>query len=407
MASIKSAIKQVVIDPLLRWLYKEGMYFSTNTILGQEGAVWIDTGRPYQLYNKIPQLKAVIDRKASMFSNMELCLIETKTKKIIDDNELHKLLQNPNVIQSQNDFLKQYKQQEQVYGNQFIYKNKPSKLSTYPIALWNISPALITPEVSGKIFEQTEIDEIIKYYKYQNTSLTRIFEPEEILYSRLNDLDNPIVGKSPIESIKYPLSNIEAAYTYRNVLMRKKGALGILSNESKDSIGAVPLTDPERERVEKAYTNSYGISDEQRKVILTNASLKWQAMSYPTKDMMLFEEIDSDLITLVDTFGLNINMLSNKAATFENVKQSIIQVYQDTIIPEADQFTQSLTKFLKIKDGRRIIASYEHIPILKENKLTNMKSIDSIINWLTTAIEAKLITSEQAKTILNTELGLN
>lgn len=407
MGSFKNALKATIAGPLLNWINKDGFYYSSNTIIGQAGPVWLDTTKPYHLFNSIPQLKSVITRKASMFCNMELYLIDVKSKKRLEDKDLDKLLQNPNVLQSQNEFLRQFKEQEQVYGNQFIFKNHPSPLSKYPVALWNISPAVLVPDVTGKVFDQLDVNEIIRCYKYKNTTTERTFKPEEILYSRINDLDNPVVGKSPIDSIKFPVSNIEAAYTYRNVLMRKKGALGILSNESKDNIGAIPLSEPERERVEKSYENSYGIGEDQRKVILTNASLKWQAMSYPTKDMLLFEEVDANLITIVDTFGMNINMFSNKAATFENVKQSIVQVYQDTIIPEADQFTQALSKFLKVPEGKRLAASYEHVPILKENKLTGMKSLESIINILTKAIESKLLSPEIAINTLATELGLS
>lgn len=410
MGKIKSAMKSAITTitgPLMNWIYKDGFYMSANTVVGHKGPVWLDTSKPYILYNTIPQLKSVITRKASMFSNMELHLIDIKSKKRIEDKELDKLLQNPNALQSQNDFLRQFKEQEQVYGNQFIYKNVPSALLTYPVALWNISPALMYPELTGKLFDQVDVNEIIQKYTYRLIDVTREFKPEQILYSRINDLDNPIVGKSPIIALKYPMSNIEASYEYRNVLMKEKGALGILSNDSKDAIGAIPLTDPERERVENAYINKYGIEAGQRRVILTNASLKWQAMSYPTKDMMLFEEVDANLITIVDMFGMNINMFSNKAATFENVKQSIIQVYQDTIMPEADQFTQALSKFLKIKEGQRLVASYEHIPILKENKLVGMKALESIIVSLTKAIEGGILTIDQAKLMLASELGLS
>ncbi len=399
--SIQKVLKNFIIDQ------HEGFsYTPNNYILGQKGPVWIDTNNPYKLYNSVPQLKAVINRKSSMFSNMQLYLIDIKSGKRLEDAELEKLLQNPNPLQAQNSWLCQFKEQEQVYGNQFMYKNCPSKLSTYPVALWNISPALMQPEITGRIFDQTELSQIIEYYTYKINQTTIKFKPEEVLYSRLNDLDNPVVGMSPLNGLKFPLSNIEASYEFRNVLMKEKGALGILSNHTKDSIGAMPLQDEERNKLEDTYINRYGISKEKSKIILTSASLQWTPMSYPTKDMMLFEEVDANLITIVDTFGMNINMFSNKAATFENVKQSIIQVYQDTIIPEADQFTQSLSKFLKIPEGKRLIASYDHVAILKENKLAGMVSLETVINCLKNAVEAGLLPQAKATAILATELGL-
>lgn len=402
----QSFIKKLItlIDPFN--LFKDNFYVASNFVIGQKGAVWLDTAKPYHLYSTIPQLKAVINRKATMFSNMELYLVD-KSGKRIEDKELDKLLQNPNPLQSQNDWLRNFKEQEQVYGNQFIYKNQPSALLRYPFTLWNISPSLLHPVLSGKIFDQTTIDEIILSYEYESLSGKRTFLPADIMYSKINDLDNPIEGRSCVIALKYPISNIEAAYEYRNVIMKEKGALGILSNNSKDAMGGIPLAESERKRLEDNYVSRYGISKEQSKVILTEASLNWTPMSYPTKDMLLFEEVDANYITIIDAFGLNVNMFSNKSATFENVKQSIIQAYQDTIIPEADQFTQALSKFLKIKEGYRLVASYEHLSIMKENKLKGMQSIGSIITSLNEAVTFGLLDKGKAMGVLATELGLS
>lgn len=405
MGKLKSVIKNLVGS----WIFdkEDGIFYTqSSSVLGQKGPVWIDTTKPKKLYDSIPQLKSVINRKAVMFSNMELYVIDIKSKKRIEDKELDKLLQNPNPLQAQNGWLRQFKEQEQVYGNHFLYKNNPSKLATYPVTLWNISPALMQPVTSGKMFDQLLISDIITGYNYQLGGVTKTFDTNDILYSRIADLDNPIIGMSCIHALKYPLSNIEAAYEYRNVIMKEKGALGILSNNSKDAMGAIPLGTEERERLEKTYTNRYGISKEQSKVILTEASLTWTPMSYPTKDMLLFEEVDANLITIIDAFGLNVNMFSNKQATFENVKQSIVQVYQDTIIPEADQFTQALSKFLKLPEDKRLVASYDHLAIMKENKLKGMVSLQTVIASLKDAVEAGLLDKAKAMAILSTELGL-
>jgi phage portal protein BeeE len=393
-------------DGLLNFFSKDGQLLRTSYLIGQKGAIWIDTTKPYSLYNSIPQLKAVIDRKASMFSNMELKLIEVKTGKVLEDEQLHKLLQNPNPLQSQNEWLRDYKQQHQVYGNQFIYKNKPSTLSKYPVALWNISPYYMKPILTGKLFEQVKKEDIISEYQFIDGGQTKTFNGIDIMFTKIADIDNPIIGVSPIISLKFPLTNTKLAYEYRNVIMGEKGAIGILSNETKDSMGNIAMDKEERRKLEQQYRNDYGISPDKAKVILTNASLKWQPMTYPTRDLLLFEEVEANMLAIIDAFGMSINLFSNKNATFENVKNSIIQVYQDTIIPEADLFTQSLSLFLNIPYGQRIVASYEHLSIMKENKLKGMTSIESIVSSLTQSIHSGLLSPIQAETILANELGI-
>src|SRR3972149_7165979 len=98
-------IKKLIqlIDPFN--LFKDNFYVASNFVIGQKGPVWIDTAKPYHLYNTIPQLKAVINRKATMFSNMELYVIDIKSKTRLEDKDLDKLLQNPNPLQAQNDWL--------------------------------------------------------------------------------------------------------------------------------------------------------------------------------------------------------------------------------------------------------------------------------------------------------------
>jgi phage portal protein BeeE len=389
---------------LNRRLFGNSVYFSQ--VVGQKGPVWISTDEPFELYNTIPQLKAVIDRKASMFCNMEIYLVDAKGNRK-EDKDLQKLIQNPNPIQTMNGFLKEFKIQEQVYGNQFMFKNKPSNLYKYPATLFNISSNYIQPILSGKIFRQVSVDDIIKGYEYKDASGTKEnYDTNDILYSRLTNINHPVLGLSPVTSLQYVLSNIKLAYEFRNVTMAQRGPLGILSNESKDSMGAIPLTSDERKKVEEQFTTEYGIGIGQRKIKLTEASLKWQAMSFATKDMMLFEEVDSNLITLVDSFGLNINMFSNKNATFENVKNSILQVYQDTIIPEADQFTQSFGKFIGVPENLRLVASYEHLSLLKENKQKGLQGINTLIDALTKAVSGGLLDAAMATQILAKELQL-
>lgn len=374
---------------------------NTNYIAGQAGAVLLDTTKPQQIYNSVPQLKAVVDMKAQMFSNMLLKIVDNEGVEVVD-LELSKLLEYPNVLQSQNSFLKQWKIQEQVFGNQFTYANKPSALSKYPVSLSNISPAYIKPYLTGKIYNQVSIDGIIKHYNYSEYGNNEaIFETKDIMFSKIGALDNNIIGVSPICALALPLSNISSAYKFRNVIMNNKGALGILSSGAKDGMGSLPLKPEEKTRIENSHQDRYGIADGKMKLLITDNPVTWQAMSYPTRDLMLFEEIDTNMLAICDAYGLNANIFSSKNATFENAKQAIIQAYQDTIIPEADSFCQSLTQFLKLQNGMRIVADFSHISILKDDESKAINNFATLTNSVTTLVNSGLITAQNGADILN------
>lgn len=384
-------------------------YQSHSYFLGQKGAAWISTTEPWLHYTEIPELKTVIDRRAKMFSNMKIYLRNVSTKDLIEDKDLDKLLNNPNCMEGQNDFLVEYETQKLVYGNQFIYKNKPSTLTKYPIALWNISPRYIQPELTGKIFDQVDVNGIISSYKFIQQGYVRDFKTEEILFTKITDLDNPVIGWSPIFNLNKPLSNIKLSYEYRNVIMGEKGAIGMLSQDgsANDGAGALPMKSGERDRIENSMVSSYGVSEGQKRVIVTEASMKWTPMSYPTKDLLLFEEVDADKRAIIDAFQLNQNIFSSmQGTTYENLKNGLVMCYQDAIQPSADQFVQSLGKFIGIPEGTELVASFEHLSILKENKLKGMDAIQSVVNSLTQAIQGGLISSQQATQILANELDV-
>lgn len=375
-------------------------YFRGSYRLGQRDAIYLDANKPYELYNTISELKQVIDKKAIMFSNMDIKLIKSDTREEVEDKDLNKLLHNPNIFQSMNKWLRNFKTQEQIYGNQFIYKNKPSNLSKYPVSLVNISPAYMKPFLTGKVYDQVSIDGVISKYVYEDEMCKKNYETKDILYTKLDDLDNPIIGKSPLISLRLPLSNTKLAYDYRNVIMAEKGAIGILANRSSDAVGKVKISQEEKDKINNMYSSKYGIGAGQQRVILTENDLQWQPMTYPTSDLLLFEEVDANKLTIIDHFGLNVNIFSNKNATFENVKQSLIQCYQDTIMPEADEFMQALGKFIGVPAGHELYACYDHLSILQEDKNKEEDILSKRVASVKQLVDSGIITPEMGQQMI-------
>lgn len=398
------------IPKFLLNLFQQNSFFNNAYLLGQTGPIWISVVEPYELYVRIPELRAVIDRDAMMFSNMKIYKRNKKTKEIIEDTDLDTLLDNPNCTQSQNQWLRQYRQQYITYGNQFIYRNKV-KSKGYPVSLWNISPYYLQPVLTGLMFDQVEMAGIIKGYKMINVlslgniNYTRTFEPQDILYTRVNDLNNPIIGKSPISALKYPLSNIEEAYKAQNVAMQRTG-LGLISPDGKEMGSAAIMTPKERQQMEEQLMTDYGINENQRRTMLANGSTKFQSMAVGTKDMMLIEGTDANIRAICNMLHVNPQIFLTNT-TYENLRAGIVQTYQDNIIPSAEEFMQALSPFVGLNPNEELCASFEHLSILKENKLKGMQAIESIVKSLSGAVAAGLIDVKQASNILANELGLS
>lgn len=403
------------IPKFMLGLFSKWGLYNNAYLLGQRGAIWISVAQPYKLYNEIPELKAVIDRGGSMFSGMQITKRNVATNEVIEDVNLKKLITNPNFMQSQNAFLKQYWGQLNVYGNQFIYKNK-TKSATYPQSLWCISPYYLQPVLTGKLFQQTEMSGVIEKYKMINamsiesggtTSTYNVggFSPDEILFTRIADLNNPIIGRSPIASLQFPLSNIETAYKASNVAMQHVG-VGIVSpSQNKDAAGSLPLQPKAREDMETQFARDYGIGENQRRTILANSSVQFESMGVDVSKLLLKQEIDANLAAICNVYNINAQIFLTNT-TYENLRSAMVQTYQDNIIPSAEEFMQALSQFLQLKPTEKLHASFDHIQILKENKLKGMQAIDSIVTSLANCVKNGFITPLQATNILANELGV-
>ena len=384
-----------------------------NTMrLGTKGAVYLDVDAPYKIFNENPQVNQVIRKKSAMFANGIFRLKDMDGNEMEMPTELSALLENPNLMQSQNEWLRQYLEQKDVYGNQFIYKNQVSTVQKVPTSLNHISPRYLTPILTGKFYDQVDILGIIKAYKLEINTSVKYYEPKDILWTRISDLDEPLVGVSPLKSLRYPITNTKYAYDYLNIISGEKGAIGILANKNRDQMGSIPLTPEEKQKLERAYQNQFGLGTndmgyDKMRILLTDSDISWQPMTYPTRDLMLMEQIDANFLTIIDHFGLNVNIFSSKNQTYENVKNAIKQCYEDTITPEADQFAQSLTKFLGIDKtyNAKLELDYSYLNILKDDTKLKADTFASVSNSLSQLVGAGIITQEQSLTIMLNSFG--
>lgn len=380
-----------------------GMNEIINLLSAQKQEISID-GNESEIYKTTPHLRAVIYRRAQMLSNGKFKHMD-KNGNEIENSPFVARLNAPNPIQSGKGWLIQQDIQKSLYANNFIYFLKGSRLIEVPNALWNISPDSVTIERTGKIWNQTDINKIVKRYLVNagvdgsNPDMKLV--PAEVLHRNIQSVDDPLTGVSPLHALKMPISNLRAAYGFRNVIMTKKGALGIITNKSKSSAGALPLTKKERQEVEDLFAKDYGLSDKQRKILVTSADLSWQAMSYPTKDLMLFDEVNADFEAIIDEYGTD-KALFSRDATFENKLMGERATYNNTIIPEAEDLANDLTNKFKLNErNEKIILDYSHVAALQEDEERKAKTIETKAKALNTLLESGLYSLEEIREIVN------
>lgn len=350
--------------------------------------IFVDMTNLLAVYLSCPPLRAVIDRKAEMFSNMEIKLYKKttdkngeETKEEIKKHPVLDLLNNPTPIHSQNNWLILYSIFKDVYNQTFTYKLRGTS-NGYPKVLWHLPSGDMKVIPTGKLFSQYEMNGIIKNYVLISGSddqmTETVYETKDIIHITEGTSKNYIVGESKLKSLSMPISNIVGAYKTRNILIHENAGITILSPDSKDADGMIPLGDAERQRLENEFRLKYGLSDQQMHKVFTTTSMKVTPLVFPVNDMMLFEEIEGDFAEICQAFGMSRDIFpSTKGATFENQLQAEKATYNNTIIPEAEKFLQYFNKdkdFGLEANGLYLEPCFEHVAALKEDEKAEAES---------------------------------
>lgn len=372
----------------------------TKTLAGQAWA-----------YNNCPPVNAIINKKVRAFTNARWSIVNANNDPAKSGKEvsaLQKFIARPNPMQTWNEFVAQAKVYEQTFGEVFIMPVTPIgfKVNEAEVA-WVVPNWIITEKTTGKLFNQSTTGGIIEGYTISYGGFSTDIKPDQIL--RIRDVsvhvsdqaDKMLHGMSRLYPLTNPISNIIASYEARNVLITRKGALGILSNDGRDVGGTIPLRPDEKDELQNDF-QKYGMSKEQYQVIITNASLKWQPMTFPTKDLMLFEEITDDTRQIADCYDYPMYLLGFKeGSTFSNVGEAKKSLYQDAILPESQTFCDAISSFFQLPDGVKLKASYDHLEIFQRSRKDEAVVLTAVCKAFDIAYKNKVVTLQEWRSAMN------
>jgi hypothetical protein len=366
------------------------LFPTANQLWGVKTAVWIDTNNAWELFMSIPELRAVIDKRASMMSANNPILVDKDGNKV-QNHWLLDLIHKPNPMQSWADVVYSLSVNDALYSNSFAYS--PLRSFNQRNIFVTLPSGKIEIRTTGRTLKQMDVDGLIDSFrfKYDNGDFETL-AVNDMIYLTTADGMNLIKPTSKLDALKYPLSNIKASYHKRNVLLENIGAIGILSAQKSDIGGSIPMTPEEKHEIQSDWYNRS--KDE---LIITESQVNWQPMSYPTRDLMLFEELTADKLAIIDAYGLNYNLFSSdKGATFSNVKDSIRMCYTDTIIPETQSMYDTIMQQFKLTDeGYKLIADFSHLPVLQDDELSKEQARAAKVSNFSTMLRDGVITSEQ------------
>ena len=354
-----------------------------------------------KFYLSVPELQAIINYRGRVFGSMRVKAFDASGKEI--DIPQLKVFKKPNPLQNFKEFAMQYHVLRDIFGNEFIHPIfgvDPSMTAT----MWNLPPmdAEIIPAENKIIpFNTTELKEIIKEYHFKYDGQTIKYQPIEIIHFNDNqvrfDKNRFLLGDSKLRPLIQPCENIKSAYEARGVLIQNS-ALGILSNVGTDQAGTVPMNPDDKDQLHEDY-KKYGLTKNKWNLIITNASLKWQSMAVKTGDLKLFEEVDSDFRTIAGQYNFPPELLQPKSGSSlnqESKNESLKQFYQDSMIPESDEWLQEFANFFGL-ENITLKSDWSHVPALQDDIELRSKSINWAATGLSKAKDSGLIAEAEAQ----------
>jgi hypothetical protein len=359
-------------------------------------------------FNEIPELNAVISRKARMWSKMTLRIVSKETGKDAKNYEyLIKVLRNPNWYQAQKEWLFQTKLFREIHGNEYLYFDKPYGMPYRTVKkLYTLPPAnMIVKTPQDKPFYLYDIPEVdykfrwgTEVHQLDNTAVIQ-FNDGRVCMEKMNWTQ----GVSKMEALKLPINNIRSAYESRNMIIRFRGAAGFISPESKDLSSVLLFDEKEKKAMQDAW-REYGTVRDQFQFVFAPSPVKYVPVgSNDPRKLGLFDEIEADFMKICDSYGMDRDLFgSEKGATWENKKQGERATWNNTVIPEALEWVDGLNDVFNTQnESWRIIADFVDIPVLQENIAEKGAAIKQITDALSVMLADRVISPEEYQKELN------
>lgn len=327
------------------------------------------------LFNIRAEAKASVEWFVKDLTTKELTPINNYDD---DKGALRNLILNPNPLQNGKEWIKQDSVNYDVFGDSYVYATVPAAFDVNYLnitTLKNLPPYLVSPVLTGRWLESTTLEEIITRYDLTTNGDTKSLSTNQVFHQNNVNilLDQSFTqGRSKLIALKKPISNIDEAYKARNVLINKRGAIGMISPEAKDdAVGAIPFEDEQIKQMQESAAK-YGIQEDQYMFMFMHQPMKYTNIAMNVKDLGLIDEVSHAAMPICHSYGVPVEILKHWIQTGTLGSDSDVaqkKLYEDTIIPEVQDRVSGLNRFLKTKDKNiELVGSFDHLKVLQSDK---------------------------------------
>lgn len=347
-----------------------------------------DTALITECYANAIDVYSVISRISQSASQAKFYVeVENKGAWENDENsDLFKLLNEPNKLQTWNEFIESLTAYLLATGNCYAAAQRSVGFGDL-IAEVNTLPSDVVEIIIGSAANP------ILGYKLNGTS-TYTYDTGDImhlkLFNPLQGKSNPFYGYSPIRAAYNAILTSNAQWEANASILKNRGASGILTTETE-----FPMDPDDKKEMDAQWMSRYGGAKNFVKPILTHGKMAWVQIGMSPSDLKLIELGVIPLRAICNAFGVDSSIFNDPAnKTYSNRTESEKAFWISGVVPHLDKITQGLNKFLAApfssEKKYRIRYSLDHIPALQSDKLAESQRIISMVN-------ANLITIDEAR----------
>lgn len=380
--------------------------FHTDDWPGSERQVWsgdhaaimdllrgtYSRGNLIELFHSIPEIYAPINEIASRAMTAKYVLKDLETDEPIYDNEqVNKLLENPNPFQNFGELMYEAICYEIVTGIEFMLFNQPSSFPRfdykYISSIYNLPSNLVTVETdeSPKLWSATTVKDLIKGYTLEKgtENETNFRKVEQILYRRMTNLrwsGRKMDGLSPLLSAEKAIKNLIAVYEARGTIYIRRGAMGMWVSRKKDDSGMIPLTNQEKKKAAEDMDKNFGVVGRGKMPYgITGAPIDFVKASMTIAEMQPFEETKADAAVIYGVLRVPPELMPYRdKVTIGSQQIAERSLYHNVVIPLVKSYCQSINNKLNFNAIKAYLdADFSQVDILQENK-KDKATVDNI-----------------------------
>lgn len=384
------------------WQWTRDRFFTPRTVYAttygtDTPTIEIDCEDAMTAYLDCPHLRAAVDKKAEMFANGEWkCVDVNDEEKEYPDDPGLAILNNPNPLESREDFLFKASFFKSLLSSNFMYPVRGSVL-VLPKAIWHLPSDMMKIKMKNmnSFFDQTEISQVIDKFILCYNGMEKKYDPKEIIYKAENFSFKDGKGLSKIPSLKLPVNNLVASLKTRNVLTVNFGAKGITCADGKDVVGPTAIKAEDKKAIEEQLASDSNLYSSASKMKISSSPIKFVQISGNMNDMKLTEGETADFMSICAVLGMKKDIFPFvEGSTYENQREAEKGTYQSTIMQDADSFAGIMTKALNPGKNRKYILSYDWLPVMQEDEKSkqeadNIKAKKNEILYLNGIISAE------------------